>query len=352
MRDDRPRLMAEQAARRLWENATRPKSDRSGRSVEEVCAAWCAYVPTYYRSKDGTPTSEASNAVLAVRLFRELYGARVMSELQHSDMLCLRDAFVRSGLARTTINKHLGIVRRMIAWALDEGFVSATVKSELTQVKNLKKNRSNAPEPKPVTSVSDLDVERTVSALTPNTADMVRVQRLTGMRPAEICALTWDEIDTTCTPWVYVPGHHKNEWRGQPRVILIGAKAREILNRHREGVRPFSPVRSITEYFTHIRGGAEPSYPVGMARRPGEKWDAKAYTKAIHAGCRRAGVKEWSANQLRHSFATEVRRKFGIVMAGVLLGHSNGMRVTDIYSHEAAVDEIVRVGGEAIEAIG
>ena len=51
----------------------------------------------------------------------------------------------------------------------------------------------------------------------PNTADMVRVHRFTGMRPCELCGLRWSLIDTSRTPWVYrvPPEINKNEWRGE-----------------------------------------------------------------------------------------------------------------------------------------
>jgi site-specific recombinase XerC len=39
----------------------------------------------------------------------------------------------------------------------------------------------------------------------------------------------------------------------------------------------------------------------------------------------------WSPNQLRHSYATEVRKQFGLEAAQVVLGHST-CRVTEIYA--------------------
>ena len=60
----------------------------------------------------------------------------------------------------------------------------------------------------------------------------------------------------------------------------------------------------------------------------------------------------WSANQLRHAFATEVRRKFGLEACRAVLGHSNGARVTDRYSFEAAEDEIIKAASVAVEALG
>ena len=138
----------------------------------------------------------------------------------------------------------------LAAWAVE---TPAVVKAELTQVANLKRGRSAARETPPVMPVADATVEATLPFLMPNTADMVRVHRLTGMRPDEMCGLRWSRIDTSSTPWVYRPDRHKNDWRGkwgQPRVIMIGPKAREILERYRNGGDvPFSPVRAVLEHF-------------------------------------------------------------------------------------------------------
>ena len=47
--------------------------------------------------------------------------------------------------------------------------------------------------------------------------------------------------------------------------------------------------------------------------------------------CRKAGVPRWSPNRLRHSFATEVRSRFGLEEAQVTLGHSKA-DVTQTYA--------------------
>lgn len=363
LRTDRPRKMAEDAAARYWEAHTRTirRHETHGVSVAELCALWADHCREYYR-RNGEQTSSAVNAVIDVRMFRDLYGKAAVAELTHADMLQLRDALVRSGLARTTVNTRLGRIKAMLAWALDEALIPATVKAELTQIKGVKRGRTSAPERRPVLAVDDETVERTLAAMMPNTADMVRVHRLTGMRPCELCGMRWSDIDTTSEPWIYrVPkSANKNDWRGefgQPRVVCIGPKAREILSRHREGDYPFSPARAFAEYLdvrraarvTPFYGKASPDYHV--PRELHEAWDTTAYTKTIYAACDRAKVPRWSANRLRHSFGTEVRRKFGLEAAKAVLGHTEGC-VTDIYTFEALADDMIRKATPAVEALG
>ena len=368
LRTDRPRKMAEEAAARYWEEHTRQirRHDPAGVSVSELCALWADHCREYYRGRDGKPTSMATNAVLAVRLFRDLYGNAAVSELTHADMLQLRDALVRSGVARTTVNRRLWCVKYMLAWALDEAIIPATVKAELTQVRGVKRGRTAAPERAPVRPVDDATISATVEHMTPNTADMVRVHRYTGMRPCELCALRWSLIDTSRTPWVYrvPPEVNKNDWRGElgrPRVVCIGPRARAILERHKgDDDVPFSPIRAMAEYLearraarvTPIYGKPKEGKSAHVPRVLGERWTTDAYTKTIRAACGKAKITPWGANRLRHTFGTEVRREFGLEAARAVLGHTGGGSVTDVYTFDALADEMVRKATPAVEALG
>lgn len=364
MHADRPLKMALDAAARYWEEHTRqtPRRAPGGVNVADLCAMWAEHCREYY------PAASAVNAVADVRMFRDLFGGASLGELTHADMLQLRDALVRSGVCRRTVNDRLNRVKFMIAWALDEAIIPATVKAELTQVKPVKRGRTTAPERAPVRPVDDATIAATVEKMMPNTADMVRVHRLTGMRPGELCALRWSLIDTSRTPWVYrvPPEANKNNWRGelgQPRVVCIGPRARAILERHKGGGDdvPFSPVRAMLEYMEARRAarvtpfygkkkGAETSPHV--PRVLGSAWTTNAYTKTIHAACRRAGLTPWGANRLRHAFATDVRRAFGLDAARAVLGHAGGGCVTDVYTFDAIADEMVRAAAPAVEALG
>ena len=360
LRTDRPRKMAEDAAARYWEEHTRQitRHETKGATVADLCALWANHCREYYKG-----SSTAVNSVRDVRLFRDLYGNASLAELTHADMLQFRDALIRSGISRTTVNTRLWRVKYMLAWALDEALIPAMVKAELTQVRSIKRGRSAAKEHAPVRPVDDATIAATIEHMMPNTADMVRVHRLTGMRPCELCALKWSLIDTSQTPWIYrVPAEvNKNEWRGelgQPRVVCIGPKAREILERHKNGDVPFSPVQAFGEYLDARRAArVTPFY--GKAKNAphiprvlGECWTPCAYTRTIRAACIRAGITPWGANRLRHAFGTEIRRAFGLDAAKAVLGHTGGGCVTDIYTYDAMAEEMIRKASPAVEALG
>ncbi len=370
MKTDRPRKMAEDAAARWWEEHTHQirRREGGGLTVAELCALWGDHCREYYKGERERASSSSVNAPIDVRMFRDLYGNASLQELTHADMLKLRDALVRSGVSRKTVNQRLWRVKYMISWALDEALVPATVKAELTQVKGLKRGRTPAPESKPVRPVTDAAIEAATAKMTPNMADMVKVHRYTGMRPCELCALRWSLIDTSRTPWVYRPpaDANKNSWRGEfghPRPILIGPKARAVLERHRTGDDvPFSPILSVTELLEARRAArATPFYGKAKEReeaavRPPKAlrgaWDRSDYGASVARACANAGIARWSPNQLRHTFATEVRRAYGLEACRAVLGHTAGGGVTDIYSFDALEEEMIKAASPAVEALG
>lgn len=332
-------------------------------TVAELCDKWENHAAVYYRDREGKCTSERAGMRSALRILREAFGARLVGEMRHRDIVVWRGAMEHSGVCRYTVNKRLNIFRRMMRWALDEDLVTALDVAELTQVQPLKRNRSAAKEPAPVMPVDDAAVAATLPELPPNTADMVIVHRRTGMRPGELCAMRWEDIDTSVTPWVYRPEHHKNEWRGHPRAICIGPIARQVLERHRDA-RPdapiFSPVVAEAERFAAMRAAAHAparydrrNADPAKRRKLREAWEPCSYTRSIRKACRRAGVAAWAANRLRHAFATEVRRRFGLEACRAVLGHSDGeSSITDRYSRDAIEDETIREAAPAVEALG
>ena len=89
-----------------------------------------------------------------------------------------------------------------------------------------------------------------------------------------------------------------------------------------------------------------------MPRVLGERWNTQAYTRTIHAACRRAGIEPWGANRLRHAFGTDVRRMYGLDAAKAVLGHNDCGCVTDLYTFEAVEEETIRRATPAVEALG
>ena len=66
-------------------------------------------------------------------------------------------------------------------------------------------------------------------------------------------------------------------------------------------------------------------------RKPGDHYTTASYGRAIGAACKKAGVPHWTTHQLRHSFATRIRKQYGLETARAMLGHRS-IVVTEIYA--------------------
>jgi integrase len=60
-------------------------------------------------------------------------------------------------------------------------------------------------------------------------------------------------------------------------------------------------------------------------------YDRVTYARAVSRACDKAKVEKWSPNQLRHTAATEIRSKFGLEGAQIVLGHASA-DVTQVYA--------------------
>ena len=212
----------------------------------------------------------------------------------------------------------------------------------LQSVPGLRKGRSPAREPGPVTPVPDNVVQVTLSRLSVVVADMVRFQRLTGCRPGEVCDMRPCDIDRSEDVWSYRPESHKTEHHGKERIIFIGPKAQEIIRPYllrQSDHYCFIPSESEKKRHAEMRANRRsPVQPSQRNRRkprpkryPGGCYCANSYRRAIHRACDLAGVERWSPNRLRHTAATEIRRQFGIEASQVVLGHSD-VNVTQVYA--------------------
>ncbi len=142
--------------------------------------------------------------------------------------------------SRSHINKQVGRILRMIKWAVESELLEPAVYTKLKSVPGLKKGRTKARETPGVSYVEDAIIDQTIEYLPEVVADMVRLQRLTGARPGEICTIRPCDIDRTGEVWVYVPSSHKTEHHQKGRVVMIGPRGQCLL-------KPYL-LRSSSEY--------------------------------------------------------------------------------------------------------
>jgi integrase len=198
-------------------------------SITELIVDHVEHVKAYY----GTgPNSELHRVTRVLRPVRELYGRTAAAEFGVLQFKAIRQKFIDEGLARSFINASMRRIVRMFKWAAGEGRLSPLVPQALAMVPGLRRGKSTARETEPIKPVDDSLVDATLPYLPDVLADMVRVQRLTSCRPAEVCMIRPCDIERSSEVWAYRPQSHKTQHHGRERVIFIGPQAQAILLRY------------------------------------------------------------------------------------------------------------------------
>jgi integrase len=316
----------------------------------------------------------------------------------------LQQEMIQLNWCRNFVNQSINVIRRMFKWAVENELVPGNMYYALQAVSPLKSGRSSARESKPVRPVPEGAVEPVLPHVSRPVAAMIRLQRLSGMRPGEVVIMRSIDVDTTGPLWLYRPMRHKTSHLGHERVIFLGPKAKQI-------VGAFLKADTAAYLFTPIDAEADRRIalhdarktPLSCGNRPGSnrqrqpKWLAgdhysvKSYARSVQYGCdaafpppdhlarrrvprsdgkngerwetlvelkTRLGEKGWAErrqwqqdhrwhpHQLRHTAATELRKTFGLEAAQVILGHKT-LSVTQVYAEkniEAAMKIMSEVG--------
>lgn len=326
-------------------------------TVEELALLYLQHADRYY-VKDGRPTGEADVIRIAFRPMIRLHGRCRARDFSPRKLKDVRQAMVDAGWVRTSINRHIGRIRRMFKWAVESEYVPVAVFSTLATVAGLRAGRSEAVESDPVKPVPAAFVDAVEPHVTRQIWGMIQVQQLTGMRPGEVTAMRGCDLNTSGAVWEFVPKSHKTEHHGKDRVIFIGPKAQAVLRAFLKTDLQaflFSPADARREFDEQRKANrTTPMTPSQRARKrkakpkkqPGERYTTASYGYAIRKACKRAGAPAWSPNQLRHNTATELRRGFGIEAARTVLGHSSAV-TAEIYAekdYDAARAIMAKIG--------
>lgn len=367
-------------------------------SIAELIVAYKKHAEAYYRKPDGTPTSSIHNIRDALRLLRLLYGATPAADFGPLKLKANREAMLHPSLStggaaalshrwcRTNINKHIGTIRRMFRWGVENELVPASVYQGLMAVTGLKAGRCDARETEPVKPVPEAYVDAVLPYVSSQVKTLIELALFTGARPGELCSMRTGDIDTSEKVWIYRPREHKTRHHGHIREIRIGPKAQRVL-------RPF--LKPELEAFIFCPSEAEATRraaahearrtPINCGnipgdrrkrkpkRMPGDRYDVAAVRRAVARACDQAypppehlarkkvkgrkgmrwetdiewrarlGSKffaqlwawqrahHWHPNQLRHNAGTRLRREYGIDMARIILGHRH-LKVTELYA--------------------
>ena len=338
----------------LWlDNGRQLPQERNDRdyTISELAADYWDFAKVYY-VKDGSPTGQLPGIRVAIRMIRNRYGKLLVIEFRPRFLEVLQEIMIAEEMTRRYINDNIDRIKRMFKWGVRKEMVPIQVFQALKTVPGLRKGRTQAREIAPVPPIADETVEVTLPHLPKVVAEMVCFQRLTGCRPNETCIIRPCDVDTDGEVWEYRPASHKTEHHGRERVVFIGPKAQDVLRPYllRENTAYcFSPIDS--ERKRRLAMHDKRKTPHGYGNRPGtnrkrqpkrtacEHYTTDSYRRAIHRACEKAfpspeelsendsreWVKShrWSPNRLRHTAATEIRKRHSLEAAQVTLGHAS-----------------------------
>jgi len=324
--------------------ATGPQD--TGPTVGEIVLAFLRYAETYY-VKNGEPTGATACFRHAVGPLVDLYGMTPARDFGPLALKAVRSAMIERGWSRRLINDYVGRIRRAFRYAVENELIPVETLQRLKALSPLLKGRTEAVEADPVLPVSEADVNVVLPQVSRQVRDMIRLQLLCGCRPDEIVRLRPCDVNREGDVWEYIPESHKTEHHGRQRRIYFGPRAQVILAAYldkRPAVAPcFSPAEAEAERRQKQRAARRtPIQPSQVQRQedskrrrrgraPAEAYSTASYRRAIHRGCDLAKVERWSPNRLRHSRATDLRRRYGIEAAQTVCGHSE-LSATEIYA--------------------
>jgi integrase len=334
--------------------------------IVQLAAGYLSYAEGYYQ-KDGKPTGSMDRVRAALGVLRRLYAHLPVGDFGPLKLQAVQRHLVNQGKSRRYTNHLAQAIRRVFRWGVSQEMVPPSVLQALASVPGLKRGRTEAREPCRVKPVAEAVVQATLPHLPPVVCDMARLQRFTGARPAEVCVLRPIDVDRSGPVWVYRPATHKTDYRdGRERFILIGPKAQEILRPYL--LRPaesycFSPRECLEKVNEERRANRRSPMTPSQAKRgrkrrpkttPKDHYTTCTYRQAITRAVQRANqgkpedeqIPAWKPNQLRHSAATEIRSRFGVEAAQVILGHAQ-MSTSEIYAEkdiQRAADIMAKIG--------
>jgi integrase len=324
-------------------SVVRPTTDTT---MAELMDAYLKYADLKY-VKGGEKTKEVYSIKYSLSHLKDYLSVSVR-DFDQFKLQAVRQSIIDAGYARTEVNRRCRIIVRMFRFGVSRNLApEGTYRTLSVSLPEFESFPQQIRETAPRTAVDDDTVKATLPLLPPRIAAMVRLQRLCGTRPNEVCIMRGCDIDMTRPVWCYRPHRHKNEHKKKPRLIPIGPKAQEVLKPWLRPDHPekyfFSPREAMEEFRegqkakAHVRYHDRRVKKRALRKQPGTCYTPTSYSLVIRREIRRANanganIPEWCPYQLRHAAATEASLKKGRDAARAFLGHEK-IETTAIYDH-------------------
>jgi integrase len=269
-----------------------------------------------------------------------------------------RQALINSQrFCRNMVNEYTRRIVFMFMWGIEEELVEANTAAALKAVKQLPEGYPGTYDNPEREDVPDFVIMATLPFMPPTIQAMVKLQRLTGMRPCEVFNMRVGQIDKSSDPelWLYrLPTHKTQKKTKRKKVIPLSKIEQELIAPYLENKNPdaavFSPRTAIAERNAERRTNRKTKItPSQAARDAARAAKPSKYREFYNKGSYRLAVKyaiakgnkvlpddekipHWTPYQLRHSAATAMENESGLDEAQALLDHSSA-NTTKRYAH-------------------
>lgn len=178
--------------------------------------------------------------------------------------------------------------------------------------------------------------------------DAFQLMLETGIRPGELIGMTFDDVDwQNRTLTIKRTAWYRNGWHiGPPktrtgyRTIPLTQKAIDVLKnvqKRKKSICISPKADEVLTYTDEMTGRQQKIVLRDLAffsKQTGMPMRNNAYDSCLKCVCRRAGIKEISMHDLRHTYATRcVERGMSYKSLQKLLGHSSLKVTMDLYVH-------------------
>jgi len=200
-------------------------------------------------------------------------------------------------LSETTLNRDIEVLRHLLYWAMDEGFMAANPLARLRLPKARRK-------PRPILTLAEEN--KLLSAAAPHMRPIIMAALDAGMRRGELLTQRLEHVDVD--RGVLQVTHSKT----------AGGEAREI---------------PLTARLIDLFATSKRDKPEGLAFTFKGRAIQRIKT-AWKAAVRRSGIRQLRFHDLRHTFNTRMMEA-GVLqdVRKAIMGHSSGEEVNSLYTH-------------------
>lgn len=245
-----------------------------------------------------------------------VFGGRQASLLTRKDMLNFAEAQKLSGLAQSTINRRVSILRAALNWAVRNGLLTNNPLSDL-RMPRARSRRIAPPTPQ--------EAEAILVAAAPHVQRVVILGFYLGARvgASELFKLEWKSVDLE-NAIIWMPNAHKGDSRTE-RFVPV---KKDIL-------------RILASWQTHDKQNGH-SHVINWGGNP-----LRSIARAWQTALRKAGiVRRIRPYDLRHAFATYSLAANGDIGAtSKNMGHTDATMILRVYQHVQTVQQRSAVEG-------